>query len=53
MNDLLECYWELEARLAEDTRRRRNDRILTLVTAISEPVPDEPADSFELTVKAT
>ena len=51
--DILERFEELETRLAEDRRRRQHDRIRTVVTMVSEPVPDEPADTFSLSVKAT
>jgi len=52
MDAFQENWGALQRRLREDRRRKREDRVRTLVTVVSEPDPDEPADSFYLHVRA-
>lgn len=53
-NETLARRWEeLEARRAEEERRRREDRVRVIITVVSEPEPDNPADFMYLQVKAS
>lgn len=52
-NEALAHLREWEARRIEEERRRREDRVRVIITMVSEPEPDNPADYMYLQVKAS